>query len=145
MSGEESALPAGSVVYCCPLPDCDWMHGETSWDAAALPGDRVLDVAVRQITATEGALAAHLGTHPLLEWVREISRLHGELDRARTAQWRGESGALLLVAILLRRLGGEVFVSDAEQVIEGGTISQMPARDGFRIWVRDRQGAAGEH
>ena len=136
---EIAEFPPGTVLYHCPL--CDWAHAQlpaAETELIASLGDPVFDVTMRRAMAIEVQVASHLSTHPLLEWAREVARLRGELDKARTMQWRGESGALLLAVILLRRLGGEAYVSDAEQVFEGGVISQMPGRDGFRIWVSAR-------
>ena len=136
VSADPAPLPPGTVLYHCPL--CEWAHAEhpvSETELIASLGDPVLDLALRRAMAVEVQVASHLSTHPLTEWVREVARLREELDKSRTATWRTGSGAILLAAILLRRLGGEAFISDAEQVSEGGLLSQMPERDGFRIWV----------
>ena len=151
VSTDQDALPAGTTVYHCPLPACEWTFAQAppgdAWPALPVITGESLDKAIsrasmavmarvlRQVRGSAGGPPGH--AHDL-EWVTEINRLRERLDKAGTAQWRTGSAALLLAAILLRRLGGEAFISDADQVSEDGVLCQMPDRDGFRISVSAR-------
>lgn len=82
--------PPGTTVYNCPLPSCEWTFTQSPPDpfspAGAIPvitGESLDEAMARASMAilrewygeSEQALEAHLGTHTLVEWVAEISRL----------------------------------------------------------------------
>ena len=103
----ETALPAGTNLYCCPLSTCDWTHAElpmTTEELMASLAEPVLDIAMRRALAVENEVAAHLAGHSLLEWVQEIGRaglrleLFGEIrvvatDAGRIIASRPDDGA----------------------------------------------------
>ena len=78
-------LPAGTTGYHCPL--CEWTHGQfppAAGDLEPLPAtfDGATVMLARQFAlGAEQGIRAHLETHTLVEWVREVMRLRGEVDR----------------------------------------------------------------
>jgi hypothetical protein len=43
-----------------------------------------------------------------------------------------------VLAILLRKLGGDVLVTEGDQVDEDATLIRVPERDGYRLLLRER-------
>lgn len=81
---EAERFPAGTALYHCPL--CDWTHTElpaSETELISSLGDPVLDVAKRRAMAVEVQVASHLSTHPLAEWVAEVTRLRAEMNSLR--------------------------------------------------------------
>jgi rubredoxin len=86
MSSETEALPAGATVYRCPL--CDWVFAQPPGDAGIRPAADIFEAisaamarAEAELTAMEAAVQAHLGTHGLLDWLTEVTRLRDEVAR----------------------------------------------------------------
>ena len=77
---------------------------------------------------SEAVLRAHLETHSLEDWVREVMRLRDLMAKA-------DANAVLTAAVLVRRLGGEVQVSDAELAAAKGRLVREPAPWGFTLKV----------
>lgn len=122
----------GRVItrYECPIDRCPW-----TWDEPEPELPSLADIAANpfglltgRFANSEAVLRAHVETHSPEDWVREIMRLRGELDRERR-----DSG--LVVGVLLRRLGLSAFVSDAEMTGPHGTLQRIPVAHGFILEV----------
>lgn len=80
-----------TTIIECPLAACDWMLDATPPQVSANalasvfgPGTFAATSAYGHATDTERKLRDHFTTHPLEEWVAEITRLreeNGELRR----------------------------------------------------------------
>lgn len=94
-----TVLP-GTTRYLCPLR-CGWHHDvppPSAADAAGIPvppdvtdlsgaiSHLAAEAARRTAATTEGALAAHLGTHTTVEFVTVIERLHAEVRQLTPAR-----------------------------------------------------------
>ncbi|WP_160051234.1 hypothetical protein [Nocardiopsis sp. FR26] len=70
------------VRYQCPIDSCPWTHTEDhSPHTVAMVN--LLASTSNTYRMVEFELAAHLGTHNLREWAREVARLKKELREAR--------------------------------------------------------------
>jgi hypothetical protein len=77
-----STPPVNAHVIYCPLASCHWAHlaepvKATPETLAAVFGFGVMQVieANERARAVEEALRDHLSSHPLEEWVREVTQL----------------------------------------------------------------------
>jgi hypothetical protein len=80
----------GSQIIRCPL--CPWQHDATPPDVSSGALASVFGYGVMSAIAfnehlqkTEKALLDHLGSHSIVEWVRQVSELEAELTRLREA------------------------------------------------------------
>ena len=92
----ETAWQPPRTRYFCPMPECGWVCDEP---AAVLAAGLTADVTAAmhgQLAETENTLRAHLETHSLLEWLREVQRLREASERPRrlVTQWRTAADAL---------------------------------------------------
>lgn len=94
---ETPGYPAGTSVWNCPLGTCEWAYAQPppGTEPAEAPSAPVgyavtLDEAISQgvfatmtdwLCGADKVLEAHLKTHSLLEWVKEVTGLRGDLDR----------------------------------------------------------------
>jgi hypothetical protein len=98
-----AGMPAGSSVWYCPL--CNWVHAQPPPFAYAAPVNPAMVVgphgpafeALAELTreiegepladwyaAADKVIEAHVSTHPLIEWIREVMRLREQLAAANT-------------------------------------------------------------
>lgn len=66
--------PSSTVRYVCPLEWCGWTYEAPTRAEGVLPS-QFADAYRRQAARTEIAIAAHLDTHPRVDFVAEIHRL----------------------------------------------------------------------
>lgn len=111
----------------CPIDPCKWVWDEPEPELPDIGADPYTVLRAR-LAGTESVIRAHVETHPLLDWVQEVMRLRGELDRER----RDSS---LVAGVLLRRLGLSAFVSDTEMTGPHGTLQRIPVANGFILEV----------
>lgn len=87
----------GSTVWECPMPGCDWTFVERPPGIAEQPGALAgifgtgvfAAIAVNaRVTRTEEALAAHMGTHEIAEWVAALVHAQDKLAAARKERER---------------------------------------------------------
>lgn len=74
--------PERATLYGCPIPDCKWTHTAphpTVYEGGATIEESVTNTLRVHYADIESALRAHLETHSLVEWVREVMRLRSEL------------------------------------------------------------------
>lgn len=123
-------LPWLATRYECPIGSCEWTRDDPGPDPSEGTGETIGQAAENAVRAyllrAESAIREHLETHPLLEWAQEVMRLR---DQA----WRADRDAVLAASVLVRRLGGEVQVSDAELAAAGGRLIREPAPWGFTL------------
>jgi hypothetical protein len=122
--------PGTRVVSCCPLSKCLWQYEDPlpPCGAGATIDEAVRDALAKHFAAVEDVVRTHLETHPLLEWVQEVTALQADL-------WREKRDAGMVAGLLVRRLGGSAFVSDTELRNPGGTLRRIPAANGFILEV----------
>jgi hypothetical protein len=153
MDEPASGFPSGTrVISHCPVSACGWQHEEPPPSFEGAEGLTVEDLAAdatrRHFAALEEVVKAHLETHSPLEWVQEVRRLGGSLDGQRAesrrlaveaARARRElQDAVLIAAVLVRKAGGSVAVSDADLAAWDGTLVREPSMDGFTLEVHPR-------
>ncbi len=118
--------------YECPIGSCTWTHDTAGPDLSEGTGETIEEAAFSSVRAhllrVESVVRDHLETHSLLEWVQEVMRLRE--DAGRTVR-----NASLVAVILLRRLGGQAEITDAEAAAEQGTLAREPVPHGFRLTV----------
>jgi hypothetical protein len=78
--------PGAKIISYCPLSTCSWQHhdGPLPEGFGATIDEVVTDVLAKHFAALEEICQAHLGTHPLLEWVQEVMRLREQAAGAVT-------------------------------------------------------------
>jgi hypothetical protein len=140
---ETEALPAGTTVYFCPL--CGWSHPQlppTEQELMEAAADPIVTYLHRKFRDVEAAVEAHLNTHGLLDWLNEVSRLRSELDASQEAFRRleverqnGERDAAMVAAVLTRKLGGTVLVTDLDLVQESAALVRVPEPHGFTLTI----------
>lgn len=131
MSSETEALPAGTTVYYCPL--CGWTHAQlppTEREIIEVADEPAVTVLRRRLAGVEAEVEAHLNTHPLLEWLTEVTRLRGEVDRLTKGVTLAECDAVLAVGILVRKLGGSVTITAEEAAYASGILMSYPEQNG---------------
>ena len=118
--------------YECPVGPCEWTLDDPGPDPSEGCGDTIEEVAYSALRAhmlrAEAAIRGHLEDHGLLGLVQEIVRL-------RAAARLEEQGALAVMAILLRRLGGTAEITGAEIAAESGTVHREPGQFSTRFTV----------
>jgi hypothetical protein len=128
-------LPSAEVtmpvmVYECPLAACPWKGtGPPPEQDEAIVSEADIWRFIRdRAMAAEEVVRAHLETHSLLEWAREVAALRGELNREKR-------DAGIVVGVLLRRLGGSAFIGDSEMTAASGPATRMRVANGFILEV----------
>jgi hypothetical protein len=117
-------LPWPVTRYECPISTCSWTRDDTGISGVIDGEDGIFPAMRKHAALIEAVVREHLETHPLLDWAKEVSRLREQAQRA-------DRDAVLTAAVLVRRLGGEVQVSDAELAAAGGRLVREPAPWGF--------------
>jgi hypothetical protein len=75
----------------------------------------------------------------IAEGMRRVEQEVADMLMADRERLRRENRDLQFVlAILLRKLGGEVLVTEGDQVTEDATLIRVPDRDGYRLLLRER-------
>src|SRR5262245_42351331 len=93
---ETTRYPAGTFVWNCPLGTCEWAYAQpppgtvtAETPSAPVGYAATLDEAISQgvfatmtdwLSGADKVLEAHLETHSLLEWVREVTDLRSDLN-----------------------------------------------------------------
>jgi hypothetical protein len=75
--------PQQATVYGCPLSGCKWSHTEphpTQYGGEGATIEECVTNTLRvHFAEVEAVVQAHLETHPLLEWVQEVTRLRDQI------------------------------------------------------------------
>jgi hypothetical protein len=119
-------FPPGTGLFIrCPLSACQWQHDDVPLVEGTFSD--AWEALLAQNVALEDVIRTHLETHTLLEWAREVTRLQTQLEaQARDAP---------IAAVLVRRLGGQAPISDAELAAETGTLVREAVPFGFILRV----------
>jgi hypothetical protein len=122
--------PLQYTQLACPFfLTCHWTHIDAGPQGIAESTDRehVRRVMMRHVMSVESVVRAHLETHPLEEWLREVMRLRDDgylTDQANRA----------IIASLVRQIGGTAVVGDNE-LRESPALCREPVMDGLRLTV----------
>lgn len=77
-----STYPNQVTRYRCPIGTCEWSHDDQG-PAASTIGmaftDGLESAARAYFTGVEEVIRAHLETHPLEEWAREVAQLRAQV------------------------------------------------------------------
>lgn len=73
--------------YLCPISGCEWYHDSPDvpdgpWPWKGLIEDTVYAVAMDRAQAVDRTISAHLITHPVLDWFKEVREQQNRADRA---------------------------------------------------------------
>jgi len=151
--GETASYPAGTTVWHCPLPTCEWTFAQAPPDpnapAPAVAGatlDESISLSAFTIVrewyaAAEVVLEAHLATHTTLEWVTEINRLTTIMAKVTNELAdTGRIGSSLLTGALATR--ANLAREEAMDWLREGIASKREAPPQAH-WLRER-GTAGQ-
>lgn len=86
------SYPHQVTRYYCPIGACDWWHdapGPSPADGTGTTTDEIVFSAVAShLAGVEVVIRAHLETHPLEEWAREVTSLRAPVPGLTAAPWR---------------------------------------------------------
>lgn len=75
MSEYTYEMPQQGIRHECPIGLCPWIYDDLGPSGLTVDVDQVRSLLLTHASAVESVVRAHLESHPLEEWVREVMRL----------------------------------------------------------------------